>query len=137
MSYIVDAFAMKVLRVAYDRYREVYYEKKHTYLENMVFFDEKEMESVPALLRKLEINEVRCNDAYTMIPQKTVIFRSKTTLKRSAVCENICSQCNNITCEHRKNANRAPKNEDIQSQKLNYGYQRILGNRGNDLWKKD
>jgi len=131
MAYIVESLAMHLLRIAYDKYIDVYFEKKKVYPSGILFFDEKEMEMVPKLLLDMGIRDVKCNEAFVLIPQKTVVFRSNVEKNRASVCQDICSNCKNSTCEHRKSAYSASK------EVLNYGYQRILGNKGNELWKRD
>lgn len=131
LAYALECLGMRILKIAYDMFREKFYEKEGKYLGVYHFLEEKEMEDMPKVLKQMEIREVRCNQALALIPQKTVVFLTEMSDERKAGCMAICENCSQRNC---------PNTEAIKGEPgaaLHYGYQRILGNGGGGLWKKD
>lgn len=130
-AYAVECFAMAILKKAYDIFRDEFYGREGKYPGEYHFLDEKELRSVQEILRQMKIREVSCNEAFALVPQKTVVFLTEVSDKRNVGCISVCGNCSREDCP-----NRTSEPEEILSV-LNYGYQRILGNGDNALWKKD
>lgn len=123
-AYALECFAMGILRKAYGLFGERLYEREKKYPGEFRFFDEEQMKSVPKLLEQMGIQEICCNEALALTPQKTVVFMTELSKEKREDCGNICKNCTQYSCPNRQ-------------QILSYGYQRILGNKENDLWKKE
>lgn len=131
LAYAVECLAMEVLKKAYDIFPEKLYEREGKYPEEYHFLDDEEMRRMPELLKEMKIREVSCNEAFALVPQKTVVFMTELSDARNAGCISVCETCGREDCPNRTGG------REVRSAGLNYGYQRILGNGGNRLWRKD
>ncbi len=131
-AYALECLSMEILRKAYGLFEKALYDQIGKYPGEFRFLNEEEMKKVPQMLSQMNIDEVRCNEAFALIPQKTVAFFTELSEEKKADCTRICENCGQKDCPNRIK-------EEVRGEKtvLNYGYQRILGNRGNVLWKKD
>lgn len=138
-AYAVENYALALMRKAYGVFGKEIYAREGKYPGELQFFDEEQMQTVPDLLAELDITEVQCNEAFAMIPQKTVVFTTELSEEEKIDCGNICAQCNRVNCPNRQEAGElGEKKENYQDKSvLNYGYRQILSNKENDLWKKD
>lgn len=131
LAYAVECLAMEVLKKAYDMFSGVLYEREGKYPGEYFFLDDKAMRKMPEILKEMKIKEVRCNEAFALIPQKTVVFMTEMSDQKNGGCIRLCENCSQKNCPSK----RQKAARDLAA--LNYGYQRILGNGGNELWKKD
>lgn len=130
LAYAVECLAMGLLKKSYDIFRKVIYEREGKYPGEYHFLNDKEMINMSEILEEMGIGEVRCNEALALIPQKTVVFLTELSNEKKGGCIRLCENCSQINCPNRMRiAEEGPV--------LNYGYQRILGNGGNEFWKKD
>lgn len=130
-AYALECFAMEILRKAYGLFENVLYSHIGKYPGEFRFLDEEQMKKVPEILSQLDIDEVQCNEAFALIPQKTVVFFTQLSKEKKTDCTRICKNCGQRNC-----SSRIQEKKREEKTVLNYGYQRILGNRGNELWKK-
>lgn len=151
-AYIVECYAMGVLRRAYRAFYDEHALHTGTYVAGMRFLDVEDIAQVGNLIEKQNIQDVKINEAMVFVPQKTVAFSTwKQDEKKDCTDLNICEQCGNINCINRKkNAGSKPvaeenteavsakrkknyKNnmDDIAARaeniKNNYGYRMIFG----------
>lgn len=131
LAYAIECLAMELLKKAYDILGAELYKREGKYPGEYHFLDNEEMKLMPEILKGMKIRDVGCNEAYALIPQKTVVFLTELSYERKAECIRLCENCEQINCP-----NRMPASEERLSV-LNYGYWRILGTGGNELWKKD
>lgn len=131
LAYAAECLAMEVLKKAYDMFGVKLYEKEGKYAGEFHFLDDEAMRNMPEILKRMKIEEVYCNEAFALIPQKTVVFLTEVSDERNAGCIRLCENCSQKNCP-----NRMQKTEHNLAA-LNYGYQRILGNGGNELWKEE
>lgn len=131
LAYATDCLAMEILKKAYDMFSGKIYEREGKYPKEYHFLDDKEMKNMPEILKQMDIEEVCCNEAFALIPQKTVVFKTELSCEENAECIRLCENCKQKNCPNRV------KNTEPHLLPLNYGYKRILGNGGNELWKKD
>lgn len=131
LAYAVECLAMEVLKKAYDIFPEKLYEREGKYPGEYHFLDDEEMRRMPELLKEMKIREVSCNEAFALVPQKTVVFMTEVSDKKNAGCISVCETCGREDCPNRT------RGREVRAAGLNYGYQRILGNGGNRLWRKD
>lgn len=137
-AYAVENYALALMRKAYGVFGKEIYAREGKYPGELQFFDEEQMQTVPDLLAELNVKEVQCNEAFAMIPQKTVVFSTELSSEKQADCDDICAKCDRVNCPNRQKAGRLDeKVENYQNKSiLNYGYRQILSNKENDLWKK-
>lgn len=153
-AYIVECYAMGVLRRAYRAFYDEHALQTGTYVAGMKFLDVEDVAQVGNLIEKQNIQDVKINEAKVFVPQKTVAFFTwKQDEKKDCTDLNICEQCGNINCINRKkNANEKPVTEkntetvsakrkknyknnmdDIAARaetiKNNYGYRMIFGDK--------
>lgn len=131
LAYAAECLAMEVLKKAYDMFSAKLYEKEGKYAGEFLFLDDEAMKNMPEILKEMKIEEVCCNEAFALIPQKTVVFLAEVSDEQNAGCIRLCENCSQKNCP-----NRMQKTEHNLAA-LNYGYQRILGNGGNELWKEE
>ena len=131
LAYAAECLAMEALKKAYEMFGGKLYEIEGKYPGEYHFLDDKAMRNVPEILKGMEIGEVYCNEAFALIPQKTVVFLTEVSYEKNAECIKLCESCSQKNC-----SNRMEKTKKHLAA-LNYGYHRILGNGGNELWKKD
>lgn len=126
-AYVVECIALELLSKAYVILTEVIHKECGLWPRQYDFLGERfPLEKMTDIFTYLGIKtaEVSYNEAYMLIPKKSVVFLASLTEDRKESACNICSGCGNVTCQNRK-----VSSERIQN--YNYGYQRILGNMEN------
>lgn len=115
-AYLVDCFAMGVLKIAYSAFFEENRKFAGFHAKGMHFFDEMEMKNVPWLLKRLNIRDVSLNEALVMTPQKTVVFSTfyceESVLEKRECDFFVCEVCTNQTCPNREKAQLVSLCED-------------------------
>lgn len=101
LAYAADCLGMEVLRKAYEEVGKVIYSNEKLYPGYFHFLEGEELKQLPDILGRLQITEVRCNEQYVMIPQKSVAFFTELSRKEQKNCLTLCEQCANKTCENR------------------------------------
>ena len=109
--------AMEALKKAYEMFGGKLYEIEGKYPGEYHFLDDKAMRNVPEILKGMEIGEVYCNEAFALIPQKTVVFLTEVSYEKNAECIKLCESCSQKNC-----SNRMEKTKKHLAA-LNYGYQ--------------
>lgn len=153
-AYIVECYAMGVLRRAYRAFYDEHASHTGTYVAGMRFLDVDDIAQAGKLIEKQGIQDVKINEAMVFVPQKTVAFFTwSQDEKKECTDFNICKQCGNISCINRKgNVRSEPETEakaenvfakikenlennkdniDVRTEaiKNNYGYRMIFGNK--------
>lgn len=85
------------------------------------------LENLPALLQELQL-PVTCNEAYCMIPKKSVVFYAELTKDAFTKCAGICLGCGRRDCPNRmeEKENFPLRFADMTDRPLSYGYARIF-----------
>ena len=85
------------------------------------------LENLPELLQELQM-PVTCNEAYCMIPKKSVVFYAKLTRDPFTKCAGICLDCGRRDCPNRmeEKENFPLRFADMTDRPLSYGYARIF-----------
>lgn len=153
-AYIVECYAMGVLRRAYRAFYDEHALHTGTYVAGMRFLDVEDIAQVGNFIEKQNIQDVKINEAKVFVPQKTVAFSTwKQDEKKDCTDLNICEQCGNINCINRKKSvgskpvtevnteavsakrkkNYKNNMDDIaaraENTKNNYGYRMIFGDK--------
>ena len=83
------------------------------------------LEMLPQMLSRFSV-QVSCNDAFCILPKKSVVFLAELTQDEQAGCEGICMGCGNLRCSNRVEED-AQMGRTMTDMPLTYGYQRIFG----------
>lgn len=85
------------------------------------------LENLPTLLQELQL-PVTCNEAYCMIPKKSVVFYAELTKDAFTKCAGICLGCGRRDCPNRmeEKENFPLRFADMTDRPLSYGYARIF-----------
>ncbi len=85
------------------------------------------LERIPELLRELGVPVV-CNEAYCLLPRKSVVFYAELTSEPGAVCEGICEGCGSLHCPNRlEKAAVQTVGPHSPDGPFTYGYGQIFG----------
>ena len=140
-SYMIEVLSSELLLKSYEAYTEWVAEHRDVHVERLLFLgsvtgdaglnEKLRIENLPALLRDLEL-PVTCNEAYCMIPKKSVVFYAALTQDPNVRCAGICMGCGRKDCP-----NRMEEKEDfplhfadMTDRPLPYGYSRIFSRGG-------
>lgn len=146
-SYIIEVLSSELLLKSYRSYTEWVAKHRDLHVARLYFLgseisDSKalqpestvtslqqwlHLEQLPEVLKKLEL-PVTCNEAYCMIPKKSVVFYAALTLDSSVKCAGICLGCGRRDCPNRMEEKEAFSLHfaDMTDRPLPYGYQRIF-----------
>ena len=85
------------------------------------------LENLPTLLQELQM-PITCNEAYCMIPKKSVVFYAELTKDAFTRCAGICLGCGRRDCPNRmeEKENFPLHFADMTDRPLSYGYARIF-----------
>lgn len=132
-SYMVEALASELLLQGYAAYNK--YVEAHTefHVARYHFLgSEKELpiESLEGMPQRLGM-PVQYNEAFCMIPKKSVAFVAELTLDAKRRCQGICVGCGSKSCPNRmeERLNLGRMIADMTDLPLSYGYSRIFGRR--------
>ncbi len=130
-SYMLEVLAGELLLLGYGAYNRYIGENTDMHVARYHFLgseDKFPIEEIPKLLAQTG-GHVTCNEAFCMIPKKSVAFVAELTRDEEIHCEGICVGCGNRHCANRveedsKAGRMAARMTDLP---LTYGYGRIFG----------
>lgn len=130
-SYMLEVLAGELLMEGYGAYNRYIAGTTDWHVARYHFPGSEEaypLEMLPALLAGLT-EQVTCNEAFCILPKKSVVFVSELTWDEKVRCEGICLGCNNVRCGNRiaddfRTKQVLARMTDVP---LNYGYSRIFG----------
>ena len=104
-GYMLDCIGLELLWAAYDEIDKKLHEITGKYAGNYIFTGDNSlpMSEVPRLMGFLGQKVVIYNEAYAMIPKKSVLFVVP-LLNEKQKKSNRCSCCNNVNCNMRDTA---------------------------------
>lgn len=136
-SYMIEVLSSELLLKSYQAYTEWVAAHRELHVARLHFLgseatDEKlgsrlRLENLPTLLQELQI-PVTCNEAYCMIPKKSVVFYAELTKDAFTKCAGICLGCGRRDCPNRmeEKENFPLRFADMTDRPLSYGYARIF-----------
>ena len=138
-SYMIEVLSSELLLKSYQAYTEWVAAHRELHVARLHFLgtesdasDKKlsnrlRLENLPVLLRELQI-PVTCNEAYCMIPKKSVVFYAELTKDAFTKCAGICLGCGRRDCPNRmeEKENSPLRFADMTDRPLSYGYARIF-----------
>lgn len=119
-AYILECLSMELLTKAYKKADDFLHDKTGLWCGLYVFPGSGDsLEGVAEIVDSFRQEEIRYNEAYTLIPKKSVAYvvlmeEKAPVIERETM---LCAGCSRHTCENRKQTD------------LNYGYRRIFGER--------
>lgn len=134
--YMVEALASELLLQAYASYNKRMASETPFHVARYHFLGSEEAypaNLLPELLRRLEM-PVSCNEAFCMIPKKSVAFVAELTEDETVKCPGICVGCKGPagrSCPNRveEGLQLSRLIADMTDVPLSYGYSRIFGRR--------
>ena len=131
-SYQVECLAGEYLLEAYELFQHICENEYGRQVKQFLFcgtknFPLEDMKKALAFFEKEKI-PVTCNDYSVLSPRKSVVFLAVLGKDKEDKCGHICDSCQLANCP-----NRVKKEE---KKPLPYGYERILGKRGNEIYKR-
>lgn len=145
-AYAVECLSMEILNRAYGKLERLLEMETGMRWGRYLFpGSDGSLEENKRILSAFEQSEVGCNDAYALIPQKSVVYimeEQKTQIQEEAAkrteeaCEaerlqkKLCDSCTKKDCPNRMSADSREKKTGkfkMTDTNYNYGYQRIFG----------
>lgn len=101
-AYIVDCLGLDLLSLAYEKIDEKLHESTGLYAGGYQFAgsDGFSLESIPEAMKKLGQKKIRYNDAFVLVPKKSVVFRTQLFEKQQEK-HSKCSSCSAEKCVYR------------------------------------
>ena len=145
-SYMVECVANELLLQMYADFNESYPKFHRRYVKRYVFVGEEiPLDGMQKLLAEVygrqpaeigQENDITANEYGVLQPSKSVVFFALLSDNPGQQCQGICMNCGNLECENRMQEARQIQvrmgTQEMAAtvepeQKLNYGYQRIFG----------
>ncbi len=127
-SYMLEALASELLLQGYKAYNRHVREAGERHVARYHFPGSEKslpLEMLPQILDEFSV-QVSCNEAFCMLPKKSVVFLAELTQDEGVRCEGICVGCGNVGCSNRMEED-AQMERTITDISLTYGYRRIFG----------
>ena len=141
-SYMIEVLSSELLLKSYQSYTEWIARHRDFHVARFYFLGSEvsesddayavlqqklQLEQLPELLEKLDMS-VTCNEAYCMLPKKSVVFYAQLTKDSSVKCAGICLGCGRRDCPNKmeEKENFPLHFADMTDRPLSYGYQRIF-----------
>ncbi|WP_292211256.1 cob(I)yrinic acid a,c-diamide adenosyltransferase [Butyrivibrio sp.] len=133
-AYIVDCLGLELLSLAYDKIDEMLHEKTGLFAGGYQFAgsDVFPLEELPEAMKKLGQKKIRYNDAYVLLPKKSVVFRTP-LYKEKQEKHSRCSGCSAKNCSFRSSEYSGvtvvlDKNRDAETDKEDEGRGSLMNN---------
>lgn len=129
-AYMIEVIAAELLLQAYPLWNRWLADRSEMNVRRYHFPGSDEscaMERMPELLRELGV-PVACNEAYCLLPRKSVVFYAELTSEPGAVCQGICVGCGSLHCPNRWEKAAAQNDRARRPDRpFTYGYGQIFG----------
>lgn len=136
-AYILECLSMEMLSKAYSKADQYLHDKTGLWCGRYIFpGSDCPLEGVAELVDQLMQEEIIYNEAYTLIPKKSVAYKVylETTAPDIERRLQLCGNCSKEICESRMVNLSADSEISINKKKeLNYGYQRIFKQKGGSV----
>lgn len=138
-AYMVECLAMELLAEAYGQAADFLHKETGLWVAGYTFYgDGLTLEEMAEALKEYHVKEVRCNEAYGLIPQKSAVYMARLTDVCQERNSHVCGSCSNTDCpnRHSPKENRAGTGRQDIVELLHrsrgraastYGMERIFG----------
>ncbi|MBD5524631.1 MAG: hypothetical protein HDR04_09455 [Lachnospiraceae bacterium] len=130
-SYMLEVLASELLLQGYGAYNRYVEKNTDRHVARYHFLGSEDSFPLSMLPRLLDISDGRiiCNEAYCMLPKKSVAFVAELTQDEKVHCEGVCVGCNRRQCPNRIAGNHSDQSllARMADLPLTYGYGRIFG----------
>lgn len=102
-SYMLEALASELLLHGYKAYNHHVRETGGWHVARYHFPGSEKslpLEMLPDMLSRFSV-QVSCNEAFCIMPKKSVVFLAELTQDETVRCEGICVGCENVRCSNR------------------------------------
>lgn len=102
-SYMIEALASELLLQGYDAYNRYIRSNTERHVARYHFLGSEAalpLELLPELLGEIT-SRITCNEAFCMLPQKSVVFISELTRDETVRCKSVCVGCDQMRCPNR------------------------------------
>lgn len=129
--YMVEALSSELLLQAYTVYNRYVADLTDYHVARYHFLGsepEYPMDMLPEMLKRLD-TQIVCNEAFCMVPKKSVAFVAELTKDKTVHCRGICTGCSSRRCPNRmdEGVNIGRLIADMTDVPMSYGYSRIFG----------
>ncbi|MFA9464465.1 MAG: hypothetical protein ACERKN_09250 [Velocimicrobium sp.] len=102
-AYMADCLCMELLRSGYEQFESFVYEECGEWPEKYDFIgDNYPIESILEIIKYVPQDIITHNQAYALIPSKSVVFLSTLSPQKKDCMLQICENCKNTMCEKQK-----------------------------------
>lgn len=130
-SYMLEVLASELLLQGYVSYNRYIEKNTDRHVARYHFLGSEDSFPLSMIPRLLDITDGRitCNEAYCMLPKKSVAFVAELTQDEKVRCEGVCVGCNRRQCPNRVAGNHPDQGiiARMADLPLTYGYGRIFG----------
>ncbi|MBD5490425.1 MAG: hypothetical protein HDR13_16840 [Lachnospiraceae bacterium] len=130
-SYMLEVLASELLLQGYGAYNRYIEKNTDRHVARYHFLGSEDSFPLSMIPRLLDITDGRitCNEAYCMLPKKSVAFVAELTQDEKVRCEGVCVGCNRRQCPNRVAGNHPDQGiiARMADLPLTYGYGRIFG----------
>ena len=130
-SYMLEVLASELLLQGYGAYNRYIEKNTDRHVARYHFLGSEDSFPLSMLPRLLDITDGRitCNEAFCMLPKKSVAFVAELTQDEKVRCEGVCVGCNRRQCPNRVAGNHPDQGiiARMADLPLTYGYGRIFG----------
>lgn len=130
-SYMVEVLASEFLLRGYGAYNRYIEKNTDMHVARYHFLGSEDafpLDELPCLLDRLT-GQITCNEAFCMLPKKSVAFVAELTRDGKVHCEGICVGCGSTHCPNRVAEDYPDRRlmARMADLPLTYGYSRIFG----------
>lgn len=137
-AYIIDCIGLELLMHAYRKALQEVHVKTGLWVQQMEFLGDKyPINTTLEILQHMQQTHITCNEAFMMSPPKSTVFVAELTDQPKDIDKacTLCKNCKCLSCPNRIGIKeKIQKTDRERRNNMNYGYQRIFGEKEN-MWK--
>ncbi len=104
-AYVADCLCMALLSKSYEQFEALVYAECGQWPEKYEFIgDNYPIESISEILKCISKTTITHNEAYALIPSKSVVFLITSFNEKKRCALQICNNCSNISCTNKRKA---------------------------------
>lgn len=96
---VLDSICCYIMRKMYDILAHKIEKENKAIIQKYYFAGEHiDIKFIPRILEKLNVNNISCNNHYSLLPLKSVVYICQLTNDKNKCANNICNNCTNVNC---------------------------------------